>query len=129
MESMIRLNFPLVRFLITKKDTDLLKFSKAFVPDGDEFMLRLQKALLLGLNMDYRRPALLKENDVRDFDNPTYMIVADDDVFFPGLQAIDRAKSLFKHFKEAYVIQNCKHMPDEGHYPEIQQKIKIWLAQ
>jgi pimeloyl-ACP methyl ester carboxylesterase len=129
MESMIRLTFPLVRFLITKKDSDLLKFSKAFVPDGDEFMLRLQKALLLGLNMDYRRPALLKENDVRDFGSPTYMIVADDDVFFPGLQAIDRAKSLFKNFKEAYVIQNCKHMPDKGHYPEIQQQIKIWLAQ
>ncbi len=125
--SMARLTFPLIRFLITKRDTDLRKFIKAFVPEEDEFMFRLQKALLTGLNMDYRRPTLLKEKDVKNFTNPVYMIVAEDDVFFPGLEAIDRAKALFNNFKEAYTLKNCKHMPDKKNYSEIQQKIKYWL--
>lgn len=125
--SMIKLTFPLIRFLISKRDSDLRKFTKSFVPEEDDFMFRLQKALLLGLNMDYRRPTLLKENDVRNFTNSVYMIVADDDVFFPGLEAIDRAKALFKNFKEAYILKNCKHMPNKENYFEIQQKIKVWL--
>lgn len=127
--SMVRLTFPLIRFLISKRDSDLRKFIKAFVPVEDDFMFRLQKALLLGLNMDYRRPTLLKENNVRNFTNSVYMIVADDDVFFPGSEAIDRAKALFKNFKDAYVLKNCKHMPNKENYLEIQQKIKDWLEE
>jgi pimeloyl-ACP methyl ester carboxylesterase len=125
--SMVRLTYPLIKFLITKRDTDLRKFTKAFVPEEDDFMFRLQKALLLGLNMDYRRPTLLKEKDVCNFTNPVYMIVADDDVFFPGLEAINRAKALFKNFKEAHIVKNCKHMPNKESYLEIQEKIKDWL--
>lgn len=127
--SMARLTFPLLRFLITKRDSDLRKFTKAFVPEEDDFMFRLQKALLTGLNMDYRRPTLLKGNDVRNFTSPVYMIVADDDVFFPGHEAIYRAKALFKNFKKAYILQNCKHMPNKEDYSEIQQKIKDWLEE
>jgi len=127
--SMARLTLPLLRFHMTKKDSDLRKFTKAFVPEEDDFMFRLQKALLTGLNMDYRRPALLKEKDVLNFTNPVYLIVADDDVFFPGAEAIDRAKVLFKNFREAYILNNCKHMPGKASYSEIQQKIKYWLEQ
>lgn len=127
--SMIKLTFPLLRFLITKKDSHLKKFIKAFVPEEDELMFRLQKALLTGVNMDYRRPLLIKEKDVQNFTNPVYMIVADDDVFFPGHEAIVRAKATFKNFKEAHVLKNCKHMPNKNSYSEIQQKIKIWLEQ
>lgn len=127
--SMIRLTIPLVRFLITKKDAHLKMFTKAFVPEEDEFMFRLQKALLLGLNMDYRRPVLLNEEDVQNFTSPVYMVVADDDVFFPGLKTIDRAKLVFNSFREAYILKNCKHMPSKENYSEIQQKIIQWLQQ
>ncbi len=127
--SMVKLTFPLIRFLISKRDSDLRKFIKAFVPEEDDFMFRLQKVLLTGLNMDYRRPTLLKEKDVRNFTNSVYMIVADDDVFFPGLEAINRAKVLFKNFKEAYILKNSKHMPSKENYVEIQQKIRAWLEE
>lgn len=127
--SMKKLTFPLLKFLITKKDSDLKAFSKAFVPEEDTFMFRLQRALLTGINMDYRRPVLLRESDVVHFTNPVYIIVADDDVFFPGDEAINRSKLIFKNFKEAHVLENCIHMPSEDRYPEIQQKIKTWVEE
>lgn len=127
--SMMKLTFPLIRFLITKKDDHLKKFIKAFVPDEDEFMFRLQKALLTELNMDYRRPILLKKKDVNNFNNPVYIIVSDNDVFFPGLKAIDRAKRIFNNFREAHILKNSKHMPNKNDYFEIQQKIKLWLEE
>ncbi len=128
-ESMKKLTFPLIRFLITKKDAHLKAFTESFVPKEDEFMFRLQKALLTGLNMDYRRPGLLQEKDVENFMNPVYIIAADDDVFFPGEEAINRAKIIFKNFKEAHILKNSKHMPRIDEYPEIQQKIKTWIEQ
>ena len=102
---------------------------KAFVPEEDEFMFRLQKALLTNLNMDYRRPILLREKDVKNFNNPVYMIVSDNDVFFPGLESIDRAKRIFNNFREAHILKNSKHMPNKEDYFEIQQKIKLWLEE
>jgi len=129
LESMKKLTVPLLKFLLTKKDTHLKAFTKSFVPEEDEFMFRLQKEMLIGLNMDYRRPILLEAKDVQNFSNPVYMIVADDDVFFPGKDAIKKAKAIFQNFKEANILKNCKHMPSIDRYPEIQRQIKTWIEQ
>jgi pimeloyl-ACP methyl ester carboxylesterase len=124
-----KLTFPLLRYAITKSDTHLKSFIKSFVPEHDDFMFRLQKALLTGLNMDYRRPTLLRASDVKHFTNPVFLIVSDDDVFFPGIEAITRAKGLFKNIKGTYILSNCKHMPGKERYPEIQQVIKSWIEE
>jgi pimeloyl-ACP methyl ester carboxylesterase len=113
--------------LITKKDRDLKSFTKAFLPDEDDFMFRFQKALLLGVNIDYRRPILLKESDVLHFKNPVYIMTADDDVFFPGTAAIQRAKKIFQNLKDIYILKNSKHMPSTYQYIEIQQCIQKWI--
>jgi pimeloyl-ACP methyl ester carboxylesterase len=72
---------------------------------------------------------LLREKDVKNFNNPVYMIVSDNDVFFPGLESIDRAKRIFNNFREAHILKNSKHMPNKEDYFEIQQKIKLWLEE
>ena len=71
-----------MRYMITKKDEHLRSFIKSFVPEDDAFMFRMQKALLTGVKIDFRRPTLLKEKDINHFTKPVYMIVADDDIFF-----------------------------------------------
>lgn len=126
-ESMKRLTFPLIKFHITKKEKHLEEFTKVFVPEGDEFMLRMQRAMLTGFNMDYRRPVLLQEEDVENFTKPVYIIVADDDIFFPGIEALNRAKKLFKNIQGTHVLKNSKHMPSVDQFSEIQQKIKSWI--
>ena len=47
--------------------------------------------------------------------------------FFPGYEAINRVKKIFKNFKEAHILKQCKHMPSKVDYLEIQQKIKDWI--
>lgn len=78
--------------------------------------------------MDFRRPSLLKAKDVVHYTKPLYIMVADDDIFFPGEAAVKRAKQLFKNLKEIYFLKNCKHIPHKSHYLEIQQKLEEWLA-
>ena len=126
-ESLTKLSFPLIRFMITKKDSHLKAFTKSFVPENDEFMFRLQKLLLLGVKIDYRRPTLLTKENVLHFENPVFMIEASDDIFFPGKEAEKRSKKIFKNLKEVYFLKNTKHMPSKETYPEIQIKIREWL--
>jgi len=128
-ESTTKLTIPLIKYHITKKDSHLKEFIKAFVPENDEFMFRMQKALLSGFKMDYRRPTLVKGKDVKNFTNPVYIIVADDDVFFPGDAAINRAKDIFKNIQGTHVLKNSKHMPSFDKFSEIQQKIKSWIEE
>ena len=126
-ESLTKLSFPLIRFMITKKDRHLKAFTKSFVPENDEFMFRMQKQLLLGVNIDYRRPTLLTKKDVLHFEKPVFMIEASDDIFFPGKEAETRSKKIFKNLKEVYFLRKSKHMPSKESYPEIQLKIREWL--
>jgi pimeloyl-ACP methyl ester carboxylesterase len=126
--SMTKLSFPLMRYMMTKKEQHLKAFTGAFVAEEDQFMFRIQKALLDGVNIDYRRPILLKEKQVSHFTNPVYIMVSDDDIFFPGDLAIKRAKQIFKNIAGLHHLKNCKHIPGLSTYPEIQGMIKGWLG-
>ncbi len=125
--SLTKLTFPLIRFMITKKDSHLKSFINSFVPKEDDFMFKMQKALLLGVNIDFRRPILLKSKDVEHYNQPVYMIVSDNDIFFPGNKAVKRAKQIFSNLKESYFLKNSKHMPEVTSFSEIQNKIEMWI--
>ncbi len=127
--SMRELSFPLMKFLRTKKEEDLLKFMNAFFTTKDRHSIELQKNLLLGFKMDYRRPILVKNNEVSGIISPVYVMVADNDIFFPGDKTLKRCQDLFKTLKDTYILNNCKHIPDQNRYEEIEQKILEWLKQ
>ena len=126
--SIFRLSFPLVRYMITKKDAHLRSFLRAFVPDNDKHMFQLQKILLTGVKMDFRRPGLLKKNDVAHVENPVYLMVADDDVFFPGPASVERANEVFPNLNDVHVLENSRHIPQADRYDEIQETIRKWLS-
>lgn len=127
--SMTKLSFPLMRFMLTKKEAHLRAFTKAFVPKGDEFMLKMQREMLLGVKIDFRRPRLLQAKDVAHFNRPVYLITADDDIFFPKREMIEQSKKIFLNMKDTFVLQACKHMPAPQHFPIIQTKIREWMEE
>lgn len=126
--SIQRLSLPLLKFHLTKSRKDLASFLLAFHGEESEFWFDLHFELLTGTQMDYRRPPLLTAADVAALQAPVYAIVADNDVFFPGQQALAKCRAIFPNFQESHVLRDCKHMPDVAHYAEIQDKIKGWLA-
>lgn len=128
MTSMRRLSLPLMKFQISKKDEDLNKFLDAFYSSKDAYSLAFQRLTLTGVRMDYRRPPILKKDDVLNFMNPVYAILAGDDVFFPGDVTLKRIKEIFKGFKESYILEQSKHIPGKTDYPLILEKLKKWLA-
>lgn len=127
-ESITKLTIPLMKFKMTKKDEHLRTFIKAFVPDGDDFLFRFQKALLNGIYLDTKVPKLLKKKNVEHFDNPVYIITVSNDIFFPRDKMAKRSKTLFNNLKEIHVLKNSKHMPGKETYSEIQLKVREWIG-
>ncbi|MEO1435505.1 MAG: alpha/beta hydrolase [Bacteroidota bacterium] len=125
-ESMKKLSWPLLRFMLTKKDAHLVQFLDAF-SGADPYNFQFQKALLTGVKMDYRRPGILQAKDVAGFDRPVFMIVSDQDVFFPSDPSIRHAKKRFANLKDVHVLEGSKHMPGPEHFSVIQAKIRNWL--
>ncbi len=127
--SIRKLSWPLMLFFMTKKEKYLRRFMSAFYTDVSDQDVAFQRNLLEGVKLDMRRPSLLTRNDVGQLEAPVYVMVADDDSFFPGLKAIAKCKKVFKNFKGYHVLSGSKHIPSAQFYPEIEEKIRKWLAE
>jgi pimeloyl-ACP methyl ester carboxylesterase len=129
LKSMQKLTFPLIRFLSTKTEKSLVKFMNAFYSEIDTLSIAFQKNVLLGVKVDYRRPTLVTEKEVKGLKAPVYAMVADNDIFFPGNKTLEKVKSIFPNFKGSYTLKNTKHIPAAHNYVEIEYQIKKWLAE
>lgn len=127
--SLLRVSLPLMRFYLTRRETDLIRFMDAFYTTKDVYSVNFQKAVLTGVHMDFRRPPLMKDEAVSRCDAPVYAILAGDDVFFPGNQTLKRIQSMFSGFRDAVVMQHAKHIPDASDHSFIAAKIGAWLAE
>ncbi|MEP6925014.1 MAG: alpha/beta hydrolase [Pyrinomonadaceae bacterium] len=128
-QSVFKLLLPMRKFLKTKQMSDLLKFMDAFYTTKDDFSIAFQKLTLLGVNMDMRRPPLLKIDEMKLLDGPVYVLAADDDVFFPAEKMIKRCRQIFKTLAETKILPNSKHVPGDKDYDEIEKNIGRWLAE
>ncbi|MEO7174785.1 MAG: alpha/beta hydrolase [Saprospiraceae bacterium] len=127
MPSMKKLSFPLIQFLISKKQSHLLKFMDAFYDTKDEYSQSFHRTTLLGVKMDYRKPLILKTEEALHFDAPVFVMVADNDIFFPGHTTLERGKSIFRNLIDTYILKSSKHMPEADRFPEIVKVLMKWL--
>lgn len=127
-ESTKKLTLPLMKYMRTKKEADLLQFINAFYDEKDQYIIDLQKTLLTEVKMDYRRPPLLKKSDVENLDAPVFAIFAEKDVFFPYKKSLERCQSVFNNFEGYHVLKGSKHVPDFNFYNEIEEQVKKFLT-
>ena len=125
--SIFKLLLPMRKFLKTKKEDDLLKFMDAFYTTKDDFSIRLQSSILLGVKMDMQRPPLIKVADTKDFEAPVYILAADDDIFAPAEKTLKKASQVFKNLAATKVLKDSKHVPSAAQYNEIEKTIERWL--
>lgn len=125
--SMKKLTLPLVQFLLFKKDSRLLQFMEAFYTTTDDYSVAFQRNILLGIKMDFNQPPILRQEQVQNFSQAVYIMVAEDDVFFPGKLSVEKCQSIFSNFKDFHILKNNKHIPDPKTYPEIEKKLQEWL--
>lgn len=122
-----KVTLPMITFLVTKSEKSLKRFMDTFYTTYEEEDVSFIKHILLGTKQDHRKPPLVNKEDLKLFKAPTYIMVADNDVFFPGKKVVKKAKTIFKNLKEYYILKNSKHAPSIHAYSEIENKINDWL--
>jgi pimeloyl-ACP methyl ester carboxylesterase len=127
-KSLQQISFPLIKFMVTKSDKHYHQFLDSLLTTKDDYFVKLQKHILLGVKVDFRRPKLLTKNNVEHFDKPVYIIGAENDLFFPGKQIIEKSKKLFKQVAGEHLIKGGKHIPDFSVYSEIEKVVDQWLS-
>lgn len=124
-----KVTFPMLSFLFTKSNKSLKRFMDSFYTEYEQEDVSFIKHILLGTKQDHRKPPLVNKTDLENFMAPTYVMVADDDIFFPAKKVIEKSKSIFKNLKECYVLENSKHAPSSKDYDKIENKITDWLGE
>lgn len=127
-QSIFKLLFPMRKFLKTENDADLLKFIDAYYTETDDFSIALQKATLLGVKMDTRRPSLIKTETARKFSAPVYILTAENDIFAPAEKLIKRSRQIFKNLAAIEILPGSKHVPAQRDHKKIEEIISGWLA-
>ena len=115
------------KFLKTESNDDLLAFMDAYYTDKDDFSVRLQRNVLLGVKLDTRRPPLLNSKDTENFNAPAYILAAGDDIFAPAERTLKYAEKVLKNLKETKILENSKHVPSKNRFKEIEKTIADWL--
>jgi pimeloyl-ACP methyl ester carboxylesterase len=122
------LTLPLLKFMLTKKGIHLQTFMDAFYTDIDSSARTFQRTLLQDIKLDYRRPPLSTADDMKNVTAPVYIIVAENDIFFPSEESLERCKTIFPNFTDSYILIGSKHIPSPTSFPIIEKQIRTWLA-
>jgi len=122
-----KVTFPMFHFLITKSDKSLKRFMDSFYTDYDEEDVAFIKCILLGTKQDHRKPPVVHKTDLENYEAPTYVMVAENDIFFPAEKVIKKSKSIFRNFKGWHMLKGSKHAPDITLHDEIERKIADWI--
>lgn len=124
-----KVTLPMLGFLITESEKSLQRFMDAFFTSINKEDISFIRSILLGTRQDHRKPPLVNKKELEHFEAPTYIMVADNDIFFPANKVLKKSKAIFKNLKESHVLRNSKHVPSENAYSEIELKISNWLNQ
>ena len=117
--------WPMMKYNLwpTRKNLDHLLNNIFTDPEGWH---TYQSDIFKYVNMDMRKPPLVKKSTMQLFKAPVFVLGADNDIFFPGDEVIEKAKSVFPNFVTGTLLPNCKHAPPINYQP-MNQKLEEYL--
>lgn len=104
---------PMKRFKKTKEMDDLDKFLDALFTDRDPFARKFLPKVFEHFTMDFTPVPTIKKADAAGIKTPIYLVVAKDDLVFPGEKVMKRAKKIFPSLEEVLLLEDSKHVQNE----------------
>ncbi len=115
---------PMKMYLWKKKAKYVDRFLSALFTENDKFAKAFLSEVFLHFKMDFTPVPLIKKEKAAKIKTPLHLIAADDDLFFPGLKMLKRARVIFPSLAECMLMENTKHVPGRAGNLEIADFIK-----
>jgi pimeloyl-ACP methyl ester carboxylesterase len=112
---------PLGLYKLFPNEKRLRKLMDGLMTTWDDDWAHYLGDALRSFNMDFRPPPLTQPEQLEDFDRPTLVVAAEDDLSFPGEKLLKRMDDLIPH-AETELIEGSRHMPPTT------EEFRRWMA-
>ncbi len=101
---------PITMFRLFGSEGGLRRFVRGQLTVPDDDWTDYFRDALRHYNLDIRIPPLSRPEQFANFDRPTLVFGASDDINFPGQALLERARRLIPH-AAVELLEDCRHMP------------------
>lgn len=110
LKALFKVFIPMKKYIRTKHQKCIEKVVKAFFTERDEFAVKFLSSVFLHFKMDFTPVPVIKTKHAQTIKTPITLIAAKNDILFPGLKMIKRAKKIFPSLQQSFLLENSKHV-------------------
>lgn len=119
---------PMAMYRISPSDERLHRAASPLLTEDDEFLERQVGAVYRHVKLDSDLPRAATKEELSQFDAPTMVFAAEDDIFFPGEAVVDRARKIVPNLVSAEILEGCRHVPSREGFARINGEIERFLG-
>ncbi|SIS43122.1 Pimeloyl-ACP methyl ester carboxylesterase [Zobellia uliginosa] len=123
LKTLFKIFIPMKRFMRTQKVKYIEKFLKELFTERDEFAMRYLSKVFLHFKMDFTPVPVINKSRANSIQTPITLFAAQDDILFPGIKMIKRAKEIFPSLKSAQIFEYSKHVQSKAQNQIIEKAI------
>jgi pimeloyl-ACP methyl ester carboxylesterase len=112
LKALLKIFLPMRRYMKTHKMEYIEKFLANLFTHRDEFAIKYLAKVFLYFDMDFTPVPTLSKDEAKKINTPVTLIAAKNDILFPGIKMIRRAKKLIPSLKQTLLLEESKHVQD-----------------
>ena len=121
--ALFKIFIPMKQYIRTQKTKYIEKFLETLFSEKDEFALNYLSKVFLYFDMDFSPIPIIKKEEALSIKTPITLIVAKNDIIFPGVKMIKRANKIFPSLKNTLLLENSKHVQNKKDNTKIEKLI------
>lgn len=110
LRALFKIFIPMRRYMRSGKPKFVETFLKELFTDRDKFAIKYLSKVFMHFTMDFTPVPVISNEKADLIKTPITLIAAKQDVMFPGVKMIKRAKRIFPSLKKTVLLQNSKHV-------------------
>lgn len=110
LKALFKIFIPMRKYMRSGKPKFVEAFLTELFTDRDEFAIKYLSKVFMHFTMDFTPVPVISNEKAGLIKTPITLIAAKQDVMFPGVKMIKRAKRIFPSLKKTVLLQNSKHV-------------------
>ena len=126
---LIEVALPMLVYRLSPNSNRLRKSTSPLLTEEDEDLTRQIGAVYRRVKLDSDLPRKATAEELEDFGSPALVFAAENDIFFPGEAALERAKEVIPNLVSAELLRGCRHIPSGEAFALINEKTERFLRE
>ncbi|MEH6513390.1 MAG: alpha/beta hydrolase [Maribacter arcticus] len=125
LKALFKVFIPIKRYIKTKKVTYVERFLNELFTEKDAFAIEFLSKVFLHFKMDFSPVPNIKTQAAKSIKTAITLIVAKNDLMFPGEKMIKRANKIFPSLKKTILLEQSKHVQNSDDNKRIVNLIHV----